>query len=95
MHLGADGAVSVLQQTLHGGAAVSLALIWHKILTATVARVYAAHPNPSSWSYAGVEGALAFVKDLSKNSFALKVVDLKVCSLSLIDWVHPANLLLL
>lgn len=57
----------------------------HKILTATVARVYAAHPNPSSWSYAGVEGALAFVKDLSKNSFALKVVDLKVCSLSLID----------
>lgn len=50
----------------------------NKILTATVARIYAAHPSKSSWSYTGIEGALAFVRDTHKNSFYLRVVDLKV-----------------
>ncbi|SPO46766.1 related to Neural Wiskott-Aldrich syndrome protein [Moesziomyces antarcticus] len=49
----------------------------NKIITATVGRVYAAHPNPSQWSYAGVEGAIAFVRDLSKATFYFKIVDLK------------------
>ncbi|CDR99092.1 related to Neural Wiskott-Aldrich syndrome protein [Sporisorium scitamineum] len=49
----------------------------NKIITATVGRVYAAHPSPSSWSYTGVEGAIAFVRDLVKATFYFKVVDLK------------------
>lgn len=49
----------------------------NKIITATVARVFVAHPNKSTWSYTGVEGALAFVRDLSRETFVLKVVDLK------------------
>lgn len=54
----------------------------NKIITATVARVYAACPDPNRWDYAGLEGALAFVRDHSKNSFFLRLVDLKV---SLVD----------
>lgn len=54
----------------------------NKILTATVARVYVAYPSQISWSYTGVEGALAFVRDLTKNTFYLRVVDLKVSSSS-------------
>lgn len=50
----------------------------NKILTATVARIYVAYPSKSSWSYSGIEGALAFVRDTGKNTFCLKVVDLKV-----------------
>ena len=49
----------------------------NKIITATVGRVYVAHPSPSQWSYTGVEGAIAFVRDLSKATFYFKVVDLK------------------
>lgn len=49
----------------------------NKIITATVGRVYAAHPSPSQWSYTGVEGAIAFVRDLAKATFYFKVVDLK------------------
>ncbi|TKY89830.1 hypothetical protein EX895_001127 [Sporisorium graminicola] len=49
----------------------------NKIITATVGRVYAAHPSPSQWSYTGVEGAIAFVRDLVKATFYFKVVDLK------------------
>ncbi|EST06883.2 WH1/EVH1 [Kalmanozyma brasiliensis GHG001] len=49
----------------------------NKIIMATVGRVYAAHPAPSQWSYAGVEGAIVFVRDLVKATFYFKVVDLK------------------
>ncbi|KAJ1024383.1 hypothetical protein NDA18_004551 [Ustilago nuda] len=49
----------------------------NKIITATVGRVYAAHPSPSQWSYAGVEGAIAFVRDLHKATFYFKLVDIK------------------
>ncbi|KIS68108.1 uncharacterized protein UMAG_03687 [Mycosarcoma maydis] len=49
----------------------------NKIITATVGRVYAAHPSPSQWSYTGVEGAVAFVRDLVKATFYFKVIDLK------------------
>ncbi|EGN94436.1 hypothetical protein SERLA73DRAFT_171438 [Serpula lacrymans var. lacrymans S7.3] len=48
----------------------------NKIMTATPARVYFAHPQPSKWSYGGIEGALAFVRDTTKDAFFLKVVDL-------------------
>ncbi len=49
----------------------------NKIITATVARVYAAQQGQSTWSYTGVEGAIAFVRDLVKATFYFKVVDLK------------------
>lgn len=50
----------------------------YKILTATVARVYVAHPDPNVWSYTGIEGGLAFVKLLNTGGTGFRVVDLKV-----------------
>lgn len=50
----------------------------YKILTATVARVYAAHPDPDTWSYTGIEGGLAFVKLAATGGTGFRVVDLKV-----------------
>ena len=35
----------------------------NKILTAALARIYYAYPNPNEWSYTGLQGALAFVRD--------------------------------
>jgi Wiskott-Aldrich syndrome protein len=48
----------------------------NKILFATLARIYYAHPQPDEWAYAGLQGALAFVKDSSKNCWAFRLVDL-------------------
>ncbi|MCO5596206.1 hypothetical protein L7F22_050266 [Adiantum nelumboides] len=59
----------------------------NKILTATVARVFVAYPNKSIWSYTGIEGALAFVRDSDRNTFALKLVDLKAAKGGVI-WEH-------
>lgn len=59
----------------------------NKILTATVARVFVAYPNKSVWSYTGLEGALAFVRDSDRNTFALKLVDLKAAKGGVI-WEH-------
>ena len=47
-----------------------------KIHTAALARIYFAHPDPNSWSYGGLQGALAFVMDNNKNAFFLRMVDL-------------------
>ena len=47
-----------------------------KIHTATLARIYFAYPEPSRWSYGGLQGALAFVHDKQKNIFSVKMVDL-------------------
>jgi Wiskott-Aldrich syndrome protein len=48
----------------------------NKIHFAALARIYYAHPQPNEWSYAGLQGALAFVKDNLKNSYAFRMVDL-------------------
>src|SRR5258705_13167068 len=48
-----------------------------KILFATIARVYYAYPQPRKWSYAGLQGALAFVLDITTNSTHFKLVDLQ------------------
>ena len=48
----------------------------YKILTATFARVYHAYPDPNTWSYAEMQGALVFVRDNSIAGFLLKMVDL-------------------
>jgi neural Wiskott-Aldrich syndrome protein len=47
-----------------------------KILTATLARVYCAHPDPNSWSYSGLQGALTLTMDKNSGGFGFKLVDL-------------------
>lgn len=47
-----------------------------KILTATVARIYFAYPQPNQWSYGGLQGALAFTLDSSKQAFMMTLVDI-------------------
>ena len=47
-----------------------------KVLHAALARVYYAYPRPNTWSYTGLQGAIAFVKDESKATFGFKMVDL-------------------
>ena len=47
----------------------------NKIFTAALARIYYAYPKPDEWSYTGLQGALAFVKD-TQGVFYLKLVDL-------------------
>ncbi|RSH81390.1 Wiskott-Aldrich syndrome protein 1 [Saitozyma podzolica] len=48
----------------------------NKIVTAAVARVYQAKEGASSWSYAGVEGALVFCADKHRGGLWFRVVDL-------------------
>lgn len=48
----------------------------NKINTVALARVYYAHPNPNDWSYAGLQGALAFTFDSTRNAFYFRLVDL-------------------
>lgn len=48
----------------------------NKILFAALARIYYAYPQPNEWSYAGLQGALAFVQDNSSNVLCLRLVDL-------------------
>ena len=47
----------------------------NKILVAVPARIYFAHPQRGKWSYGGLEGALAFTYDKSKDVFVFKLVD--------------------
>lgn len=49
----------------------------YKILTATPARVYVAYPSPDKWTYTGVEGAIALVRD-PRSCFHFKVIDPRV-----------------
>ncbi|KAG9048782.1 hypothetical protein FS837_012069 [Tulasnella sp. UAMH 9824] len=48
-----------------------------KILYATPARIYYAHPDPSRWTYVGQEGAVALVADKIKGGFWFRMIDLK------------------
>jgi hypothetical protein len=48
--------------------------------------VYFAHPQPNRWSYGGLQGALAFVKDTKTNYFSFKLMDLN--GLKGIIWEH-------
>ena len=55
----------------------SLPSAQYKILTATVARVYAAVNG--KWAYTGIEGGLAFVKLINTpGGLGFRVIDLKV-----------------
>lgn len=48
----------------------------NKIIDATVARLYVAHPEPTQWTYTGLSGAIAIVDDLVGHTFFLKLVDI-------------------
>lgn len=48
-----------------------------RIWSATIARIYYAHPDPQQWSYAGLQGGLAFVKDKGSGLFYFRLVDLQ------------------
>ncbi|KAI0700298.1 hypothetical protein BC835DRAFT_1451484 [Cytidiella melzeri] len=48
----------------------------NKILTAAVARIYYAYPDPRQWSYSGLQGALALAKDSSRGAHVFKLVDI-------------------
>lgn len=47
-------------------------------MTATLARIYYAYPDPAEWSYIGQEGALALVFDKGKGIFYFRMIDVKV-----------------
>ncbi|KAI8050814.1 hypothetical protein BDF22DRAFT_734854 [Syncephalis plumigaleata] len=49
----------------------------NKILTATVARLYVAYPDPEVWTYTGLMGAIVLLRDQSRNNaFFFRLVDL-------------------
>lgn len=50
----------------------------NKIVDVTVARLYIAYPDPGSWTYTGLSGAIGLVNDLVGNTFFLKLVDISV-----------------
>ena len=56
---------------------VKTTLKGYKVLHAALARVYYAHPEPDKWSYTGLQGAIAFVKDESKATVGFKMIDLE------------------
>ena len=47
-----------------------------KILAVAPARIYYAHPTPDSWTYSGLQGALAFSRDKNSEIPYLRLVDL-------------------
>ncbi len=47
-----------------------------KILAASLARIYFAYPDPHSWSYSGLQGALLLVSDSGRGAHFLCLVDL-------------------
>lgn len=49
----------------------------YKIFTATLARIYYAYPSPEKWSYAGLQGGLAFVLDVGTGAYWFKLCDLQ------------------
>ncbi|OLL22959.1 Wiskott-Aldrich syndrome 1 [Neolecta irregularis DAH-3] len=48
----------------------------NKIIAASVARLYVAHPFPNKWRYTGLCGAAVFAFDKTSNTSFLKLVDL-------------------
>lgn len=48
----------------------------NKILDAAVARLYIAYPDPNTWNYTGLTGAIVLVDDLVGHTFFLKLVDI-------------------
>lgn len=47
-----------------------------KILAASLARIYFAYPDPHSWSYGGLQGALVLIADRDRGAHFFCLVDL-------------------
>jgi hypothetical protein len=47
-----------------------------KILAASLARIYFAYPDPNSWSYGGLQGALVLIADRTRGANFFCLVDL-------------------
>lgn len=47
----------------------------NKIITAAVARLYIAFPDPQKWKFTGLSGAIILSKDTVGNTYFLKLVD--------------------
>ena len=50
----------------------------NKIHAVAVARLYVAYPNPSKWTYTGLQGAVVLANDLVGNTYWIKMVDISV-----------------
>lgn len=50
----------------------------NKIQAVAVARLYVAYPDPSKWTYTGLQGAVVLANDLVGNTYWLKMVDISV-----------------
>ncbi|KAI0169767.1 hypothetical protein GGR52DRAFT_481829 [Hypoxylon sp. FL1284] len=48
----------------------------NKIQAVAVAKLYVAYPNPSRWTYTGLQGAIVLANDLVGNTYWLKLVDI-------------------
>ncbi|KAJ1954328.1 hypothetical protein EC988_002496, partial [Linderina pennispora] len=48
----------------------------HKILTATVARLFVAYPDKSRWTYTHLFGGILLVKDLHNGASFLRIIDM-------------------
>jgi hypothetical protein len=47
-----------------------------KILAASLARIYFAYPDPRSWSFGGLQGALVLIADRARGAHFLSLVDI-------------------
>jgi hypothetical protein len=55
----------------------------NKIQAVAVARLYVAYPDPTKWTYTGLQGAIILCNDLVGNTYWLKMVDISV------RWLPP------
>lgn len=53
----------------------------NKIQAVAVAKLYVAYPDPTKWTYTGLQGAVVLANDLVGNTYWLKMVDISVSSL--------------
>lgn len=60
----------------------------NKIQAVAVAKLYVAYPDPSRWTYSGLQGAVVLSNDLVGNTYWLKMVDISVWSRSMDSRAH-------
>lgn len=64
----------------------------NKIHAVAVARLYLAYPNPSKWTYTGLQGAVVLANDLVGNTYWIKMVDISVSVKKTIAWLATIRL---
>jgi neural Wiskott-Aldrich syndrome protein len=57
----------------------------NKIYAVAVARLYIAYPTRSRWTYTGLQGAAVLAEDRVGNTFWIKLVDISVRALFLLQ----------